>query len=95
MSKQSGMKVKVFIKDATTDKFLAGQRSATLNRTAETTSIREVMKKEEYRFLVARIVINNLQGTVKKKSDMQRLVNEVLDELNLGSISYGFIRNHI
>ncbi|MCT9858221.1 phage major tail protein, TP901-1 family [Priestia megaterium] len=35
MSKISGMKVKLFIKDATTGKLLAGQRNATLNRSAE------------------------------------------------------------
>jgi TP901-1 family phage major tail protein len=36
MSKISGMKVKLFVKDATTGKILAGQRNATLNRSAET-----------------------------------------------------------
>lgn len=36
MSKISGMKVKLFIKDATTGKILAGQRNASLNRSAET-----------------------------------------------------------
>lgn len=34
-SKISGMKVKLYIKDATTGKVLAGQRNATLNRSAE------------------------------------------------------------
>lgn len=33
--KVSGMKVKLFIKDATTGQVLAGQRNATLNRSAE------------------------------------------------------------
>ncbi|SIT90631.1 phage major tail protein, TP901-1 family [Edaphobacillus lindanitolerans] len=36
MAKISGMKVKLFIKDAATGKILAGQRNATLNRSAET-----------------------------------------------------------
>lgn len=35
MAKISGMKVKLFIKDATTGQVLAGQRNATLNRSAE------------------------------------------------------------
>lgn len=36
MAKMTGMKCKVFIKDATTGKLLAGQRNATLSRSAET-----------------------------------------------------------
>lgn len=36
MSKVSGMRVKLFVKDATTGKVLAGQRNATLSRSAET-----------------------------------------------------------
>lgn len=35
MAKISGMKVKLYIEDATTGKLLAGQRNATLNRSAE------------------------------------------------------------
>lgn len=36
MAKISGMKVKLYIKDEVTGKVLAGQKSATLNRSAET-----------------------------------------------------------
>jgi TP901-1 family phage major tail protein len=36
MAKMQGMKCKVYIVDTTTDTVLAGQRSATLNRSAET-----------------------------------------------------------
>lgn len=36
MAKMTGMSVKLFIKDATTGKILAGQRNATLSRSAET-----------------------------------------------------------
>ncbi|MFI8708477.1 phage major tail protein, TP901-1 family [Bacillus sp. NPDC077411] len=36
MAKMTGMKCKVFIEDATTGKLLAGQRNATLSRSAET-----------------------------------------------------------
>ncbi|WLR41673.1 phage major tail protein, TP901-1 family [Bacillus carboniphilus] len=36
MSKMQGMKCKVYIKDNDTDKVLAGQRNATLNRSSET-----------------------------------------------------------
>lgn len=36
MAKISGMKVKLFIKEAATGNVLAGQRNATLNRSAET-----------------------------------------------------------
>ena len=36
MSKFSGMKVKLFIKDTVTGKILGGQKNATLNRSAET-----------------------------------------------------------
>jgi TP901-1 family phage major tail protein len=36
MAKVSGMKVKLYIKSATTGQILAGQRNATLNRSAET-----------------------------------------------------------
>lgn len=36
MSKMQGMKCKVYIVDQETDKVLAGQRNATLNRSAET-----------------------------------------------------------
>jgi TP901-1 family phage major tail protein len=38
-NKLSGAKVKLFIKDATTGTVLAGQRSATLNRDAETIDV--------------------------------------------------------
>lgn len=36
MAKMTGMKCKVYIEDATTGKLLAGQRNATLSRSAET-----------------------------------------------------------
>lgn len=36
VSKMAGMKVKLYIEDATTGKVLAGQRNATLSRSAET-----------------------------------------------------------
>lgn len=36
MSKITGMKCKVFIEDANTGRLLAGQRNATLSRSAET-----------------------------------------------------------
>ncbi|MBN8211093.1 hypothetical protein JI666_20365 [Bacillus sp. NTK071] len=61
----------------------------------EASLLREVMNDDDYRFLVAKIAIHNLKESVKRKSEMHRLVNDVLNELNLGSISYGFIRNHV
>ncbi|PEV29225.1 hypothetical protein [Bacillus thuringiensis] len=54
--------------------------------------LKNSLKEEQYKFLIAKIALHHLKGTVKNRIELQKKVNCVLKEQNLESVSYGFIR---
>ncbi|AJH21929.1 MULTISPECIES: hypothetical protein [Bacillus cereus group] len=55
-------------------------------------NLKNSLKEEQYKFLIAKIALHHLKGTVKNRIELQKKVNCVLKKQNLGSVSYGFIR---
>ncbi|WP_448160696.1 hypothetical protein [Bacillus cereus] len=57
-------------------------------------NLKNTLKEEEYKFLIAKIALHHLKGTVKNRIELQKKVNDVLEKQDLGSVSYGFIRRN-
>ncbi|PFK01325.1 hypothetical protein CN957_05405 [Bacillus cereus] len=55
-------------------------------------NLKNTLKEEQYKFLIAKIALHHLKGTVKNRIELQKKVNSVLKKQNLGLVSYGFIR---
>ncbi|QDP39441.1 hypothetical protein [Radiobacillus deserti] len=57
-------------------------------------NLKHAVKEEDYKFLVAKVVVHHYKDKVNNRIDLYHKVNRVLKEHQLGSVSYGFIRNH-
>lgn len=58
-------------------------------RSAE--NLKELFDEEGYKYFVAKLAIHHMNVVTANKTDLYKRVNKLLDQLGLGSVSYGFI----